>query len=96
MVSCTGRVTADTNVHTMNVSMMTMPMMTMMYLPTTVASIPSGSTLSGSGPVDHNAEGPSVNVSGTMSLININYLQRRKKRDELRTKPSEAAARSST
>ena len=88
---------ADTSVPTTSVSMMMMPMMMMMYLPTTVASIPSGSTLSGSGPVDHNAEGPSVNVSGTMSLINIiNYLQRRKKRDELRTKPSEAAARSST
>ena len=88
---------ADTSVPTTSVSMMMMMPMTLMYPPTTVASIPSGFTLSGSGLVDHSAEGPSVNVSGTMSLINvINYLQRRKKRDELRTKPSEAAARSST
>ena len=62
---------ADTSVPTTSVSKMMMMPMTLMYPPATVASIPSGSTLSGSGPVDHNAEGPSVNVLETTSLINV-------------------------
>ena len=90
MVSCTGRDTADTSVPMMNVSMMLL-MMTMMYLPTTVPSIPNGSILYGLRLVDLSAEERSVSVLEIMNLIK----EERKNRKELRTKPSEAAVRSS-
>ena len=72
MVSCTGRVTADTDVPTMSVSLMMsmMPMMISKY-PTIAASILSGSILSGSRPVDPSAEELSVRVSEIMNLINV-------------------------
>ena len=86
---------ADLVVPTMNVSMMMlmMPMMMMLMYPTTAASILSGSILSGSRLADPSAEEPSVSVLGVTNLIEI--YKERKKRSELRTKPSEAAERSS-
>ena len=94
-VSCTGQVTEDAIVPMKTVSMMMlmMPMMMMLMYPTTAASILSGSILSGSRLADPSAEEPSVSVLGVTNLIEI--YKERKKRSELRTKPSEAAERSS-
>ena len=62
---------ADINAPTTSVSLMQMPtmMMMMMLYPTTVPSIPSGSSLSGSSVVDLSAEETSVLVSDLMNLL---------------------------
>ena len=73
MVSCTGQVMADSDVPTINVSMMIskMPMMIIFMYPTTAASILSGFIPSGSRLVDPSAEELSVSVSEIMNLINV-------------------------
>ena len=80
MVSCSGRVTEDTSVPATSVSM-TMPMVTTLMYPTTVASILSGSTLCGSNAVVLNAEERSASVSDLMNLINFVIISNEEKEE---------------
>ena len=65
-------------------------MMPTMKCPTTAASIPSGSSLSGSSVVDPSAKEHFVSVSDPMNLIK----KKETRGMELRTKPSATADRS--